>query len=130
MKMLNEVQLIGRVGKEPELKYGQSGTAYLPLSIATETSKKVGDKWEKETIWHYVVCFKDVAVNASQVLSKGCFAFVTGNIRYRKYTDKNGVEKITTEIVANRIGKITEKEENTSSAPEENTSITEADLPF
>lgn len=96
---MNQVTLLGRSGANAEIKYAQNGTAILNLSIAT--SEKQGETWV--STWHKVVVFGKTAENISQVCFKGTEVFVYGKIANRKWTDKNGNEKTSTEIIANWI---------------------------
>ncbi|MGA2263196.1 MAG: single-stranded DNA-binding protein [Acidobacteriota bacterium] len=103
MGCLNKVQLIGRLGKDPEVKYTQGGDPVANFSLATsETWKKDGEKKEK-TEWHNIVAWKKLADLAKQYLSKGRLVYVEGKLQTRKWDDKDGNERRTTEIVASNI---------------------------
>ena len=104
MASVNKVILIGHLGRDPEVRYRDSGDAVTNLSLATtETWKdKSGEKQEK-TEWHRVVFFGRTAEVAGEYLRKGSLAYIEGRLQTRKYTDKDGVEKYSTEIVGDRM---------------------------
>ena len=102
MASLNKVQLIGNLGTDPEVRHTQDGKAIVNLTVATSESwkdKATGEKKEK-TEWHRVVIFNDgLAKVAEAYLKKGSTVYLEGQLQTRKWTDKNGVEKYSTEIV-------------------------------
>jgi len=104
MASVNKVILIGNLGRDPETRYTTGGDAVTNLRIATtETWKdKSGEKQEK-TEWHTVVLFGRQAEVAAEYLKKGRPVYIEGRLQTRKYTDKEGVEKYSTEIVADRM---------------------------
>jgi len=104
MASVNKVILIGNLGRDPETRYTTGGDAVTNLRIATtETWKdKAGEKQEK-TEWHTVVLFGRQAEIAGEYLKKGRPVYVEGRLQTRKYTDKEGVEKYSTEIVGDRM---------------------------
>jgi single stranded DNA-binding protein len=104
MASVNKAILIGNLGRDPETKYTTGGDAVTNLSIATtETWKdKSGEKQEK-TEWHRVVLFGRQAEVAGEYLKKGRSVYIEGRLQTRKYTDKDGVEKYSTEIVGDRM---------------------------
>lgn len=99
---LNKVLLIGNLGKDPEVRHTQDGKAIVNLSIATSETwrdKSSGERKEK-TEWHRVVIFNDgLAKVAEQYLKKGSTVYLEGSLQTRKWTDKDGVEKFSTEVV-------------------------------
>jgi single-strand DNA-binding protein len=99
---LNKVLLIGRLGADPEIKQTQGGKGFASLSVATSESwkdKNSGEKKEK-TEWHRVVIFNEGLVNVvKQYLKKGAQIYVEGQLTTNKYTDSNGQEKYSTQIV-------------------------------
>jgi len=99
---LNKVLLIGRLGNDPEIKQTQNGKNIARLSIATSDSwkdKTTGEKKEK-TEWHKVVVFNEGLVNVIQkYLKKGAQVYIEGQLNTNKYTDANGEEKFSTQIV-------------------------------
>ena len=102
MASLNKVMLIGNLGKDPEVRHTQDGKAIVNLTLATSESwkdKATGEKKEK-TEWHRVVIFNDgLARVAEAYLKKGSTVYLEGQLQTRKWTDKDGVEKYSTEIV-------------------------------
>jgi single-strand DNA-binding protein len=104
MASVNKVILIGNLGRDPETRYTTGGDAVTNLRIATtETWKdKSGEKQEK-TEWHTVVLFGRQAEVAGEYLKKGRPVYIEGRLQTRKYTDKEGVEKYSTEVVADRM---------------------------
>ena len=112
--MINKVTLIGNLGGDPEIRTLESGTKAGRFSLATnESYKDKDDNWQTLTEWHNVVVWRDAAERAERQLKKGMMVYVEGKISYRKYTDKDGVERNTTDIVANTF-RILEKRENSS----------------
>jgi len=104
MASVNKVILVGRLGKDPETRYMPNGDAVTNITLATsETWKdKNGEKQEK-TEWHRVTFYRKLAEIAGEYLKKGSMAYVEGRLETRKWTDKSGVEKYTTEIIANEM---------------------------
>lgn len=102
--MLNKVMIIGRLGREPELRYTNNGTPVTSLNIATDESYIDRDGVRQErTEWHRVTVFQKQAENCTNFLSKGSLVFVEGSLQTRKWTDQQGVERYTTEIKAQRV---------------------------
>ena len=104
MASVNKVILIGNLGRDPETRYTTGGDAVTNLNIATTDvwKDKSGEKQEK-TEWHRVVLFGRQAEIAGEYLKKGRSVYIEGRLQTRKYTDKDGVEKYSTEIVADRM---------------------------
>ena len=96
---INKVFIIGNLGSDPEVKYTQSGDAVTTLSVATTDSwkDKAGEQQEK-TEWHRVVLWRKTAEIAGQYLKKGSKVYIEGSLETRKWEDKDGVTKYTTEI--------------------------------
>lgn len=105
---LNQVQLIGNLGADPEVRYMPSGGAVANLNIAT--SEKWKDKTtgetKEQTEWHRVVIFGKLAEVAGEYLRKGSKVFIEGGLRTRKWTDQQGVERYTTEINVGMNGRM------------------------
>lgn len=102
---INKVILVGRLGNDPDVRYTASGSAVTTISIATSESWKdrnTGQQQER-TEWHRVVFFGRLAEIAGQYLKKGSQVYVEGSLRTNKYTDKNGVERYSTDINANEL---------------------------
>lgn len=105
MASLNRATLIGNLGRAPETKYLPSGEAVTNIAIATTETWKDKTSGEKKeaTEWHRVSFFGKLAEIAGQYLVKGSQVYVEGKIKTRKWTDKDGVERFTTEIVADTM---------------------------
>jgi len=104
MASVNKVILLGNLGRDPETRYTTGGDAVTNLRIATteQWKDKSGEKQEK-TEWHSVVLFGRQAEVAGEYLKKGRSVYIEGRLQTRKWTDKEGVEKYSTEIVADRM---------------------------
>ena len=101
--MVNKVILIGNLGADPEVRYAQNGTAVANFRIATtETWKKEGGK-EEQTEWHRIVTFGRLAEICGEYLSKGSKVYIEGRIQTRKWEDRDGNPRYTTEIVAREM---------------------------
>lgn len=103
MSSVNKAILVGNLGADPETRTTGSGMVVATLRVATNERVKDGDDWADHTEWHRVVCFGKVAENASRYLTKGRQIYVEGKIRTRKWTDKDGNDKYTTEILADNV---------------------------
>jgi single-strand DNA-binding protein len=105
MASVNKAFILGNCGKDPEVRYAPSGMAVCNLSIATSTKRKDKSSGEmvEETQWHRVTFYDKLAEIVGQYVKKGKPIFVEGRIVYRKYTDKDGIEKTSTEIVASEM---------------------------
>lgn len=101
---MNLVILQGRLGKDPETKYGKSGNAYVNFSVATSEKRKDNDgNWVDETQWHRVTAFGKVAENVGQYLTKGSSVLIEGMIKYDQYQDKDGNPRNITNVIARRV---------------------------
>ncbi|MDG1144723.1 MAG: single-stranded DNA-binding protein, partial [Burkholderiales bacterium] len=104
MASVNKVILVGNLGRDPEVRRMPSGDAMVNLSIATtDTWKDKGGERQEKTEWHRVVMFGRVAEVAGEYLKKGSQAYFEGRLQTRKWTDKEGQDKYTTEVVADRM---------------------------
>lgn len=102
--MLNKAMIIGNLGKDPELRYTQEGTAVCNLTVATnETWTDKNQQKQERTEWHRVTVWGRTAENCEKYLSKGRKVYVEGRIQTREYQDKSGVTKYATEIVAQTV---------------------------
>jgi len=102
---INKVILIGNLGKDPEVRYSPNGAAVANCTIATSESwkdKNTGEQVEK-TEWHRVVFFKRLAEVVGEYLKKGSKVYIEGKLQTRKWQDKEGKDRYTTEIVANEM---------------------------
>ena len=104
MASLNLVQIIGRLGRDPELRYTQSGSPVATLNVATDESymDRDGNKVER-TEWHRVSVFQRQAENCANFLTKGSLVYVEGSLQTRKWQDQNGQDRYTTEIKTQRV---------------------------
>lgn len=105
---LNQVQLIGNLGNDPEVRYMPSGGAVANLSIATteKWKDKATGEPKEQTEWHRVVIFGKLAEIAGEYLRKGSKVFIEGGLRTRKWTDQQGVERYTTEVNVGMNGRM------------------------
>lgn len=134
---INKVILIGSVGQDPEIRYAQSGTAVANISLATSEQwkdKQSGERKES-TEWHKVSLFGKTAEIAGQYVKKGQFLYIEGRLQTRKWQDKSGADRYTTEIVANDMqmlgGKPSGQSEQRQSAPEPAAqNFNDNDIPF
>lgn len=102
---INKVIIVGNLGADPETRYTGNGTAITSLRIATSeqwTDKQSGERQER-TEWHRVKLFGKLAEIAGEYLKKGRQVYIEGSLRTDKYTDKDGVERFSTDIVANEM---------------------------
>lgn len=101
---INKVILVGNLGKDPELRMTAGGTQVGSFSLATgERRKDQSGNWVDHTEWHNIVVFGKTAENCAQYLKKGRQAYVEGRIQTRKWQDKEGRDRWTTEIIANVV---------------------------
>lgn len=102
---VNKVILIGNLGNDPEVRYTPSGSAVANVNLATSETwrDKQSGELQDRTEWHRVVFFNRLAEIVGEYLRKGSKIYVEGTLRTRKWTDKNGVERYTTEIIANEM---------------------------
>lgn len=105
MASLNKALLIGRLGRDPELKYTAGGQAVCSLSVATDESyyPKDGGQKVEQTEWHRVTLWGKTAETAANYLAKGRLVYVEGRIKTRKWQDKDGQDRYTTEIHGDRV---------------------------
>ncbi len=104
MASVNKVILVGNLGRDPETRYMPEGGAVTNFSIATteQWKDKSGEKQEK-TEWHRITTYQRLAEIAGEYLKKGSQVYIEGRLQTRKWNDKDGVEKYTTEIIADRM---------------------------
>ena len=118
MASVNKVIVLGNLGRDPETRSTPSGAQVCNITIATSRTwkDKSGEKQE-ETEWHRVVFYDRLAEIAGEYLKKGRPVYVEGRLKTRKWTDKDGVEKYTTEIVAEQMQLLGGREEGESQRP-------------
>jgi single-strand DNA-binding protein len=142
MAGINKVILLGNLGKDPEIRYLEGGTAVANFTLATSENYKDKTSGERKTIteWHNVVLWRGLAEITEKYLKKGNQVYIEGKLRTRQWQDKDGNTRYTTEIVAENMQMIGRKDDNSSSTPsetsipptpeiEQNNSM-EDDLPF
>ncbi|WP_088283148.1 single-stranded DNA-binding protein [Ideonella sp. A 288] len=105
MASVNKVILIGNLGRDPEVRYAPSGSAICNVTLATSRNwkDKTSGERQEETEWHRVVFYDRLAEIAGEYLKKGKSVYIEGRLKTRKWTDKEGVEKYTTEIIAQEM---------------------------
>ena len=114
--MVNKVILIGRLGRDPEVRRLESGTAVAKFSLATDESykDKEGNKVQ-QTEWHNVVVWRGLAEVAEKFLRKGMLIYVEGKLTHREYTNKDNEKRYITEVVANNFQMLERKDSGSSS---------------
>lgn len=102
---VNKVILIGNLGQDPEVRYTPGGSAVANVSLATSTSwrDKTSGETQDRTEWHRVVFFNRLAEIVGEYLRKGARVYIEGSLRTRKWQDKSGADRYTTEIIANEM---------------------------
>lgn len=108
---INKVIIIGFCGRDPEIRYMPNGDQLTNISVATTeswTDKSTGEKKEL-TEWHRITFYRKLAEIAGQYLKKGAQVYVEGRLKTRKYTDKNGIERYQTEIIADQMQMLGQK---------------------
>jgi single-strand DNA-binding protein len=104
MASVNKVILVGNLGRDPEIRYLPSGDPVANIAIATSSKYKGKDgNMVEETEWHRVTFFGKLAEIVGQYLKKGRPVYIEGRLKTRKFTDKDGVEKYATDIIANEM---------------------------
>jgi len=127
---VNKVILLGNLGKDPELRYTTSQTAVCSFSLATgERRKDASGNWVDHTEWHNIVTFGKTAENCANFLKKGRQAFIEGRIQSRKWQDKEGKDRYTTEIIASTVQFVGTRDGKGSGAPSLAESVEEASTP-
>ena len=102
--MVNKVILIGNLGRDPEIRHLESGASVAKFPVATNESYRTKDgDWQQLTEWHDVVAWRYLAEKAERDFKKGKLVYVEGKLTHRKWQDKDGIERYTTEIVASNL---------------------------
>jgi single-strand DNA-binding protein len=139
---VNKVILIGRLGRDPEIRYTPSGQALAKFSLATDENRKDQDgNWQSETTWHNIILWAKNAERAGENLKKGSLIYIEGRISNRSWDDpESGQKKYMTEIVGDRFKMLGGRGDSVQSQAPETTSQTqptqsqqpqeEDDLPF
>jgi single-strand DNA-binding protein len=109
---LNKVMLIGNLGKDPEMKYTPSGMPVTTFSVAVSRSWRTPEgENREETEWFRVVAWQKLAETCNEYLRKGMRVYIEGRLQTRKWTDQQGQERYTTEVVANEMVMLSGREE-------------------
>ena len=116
MSSLNQCNFIGRIGKDPETRYMSNGDAVTNITLAVDESykNKSGEKVEK-CEWLNITFYRKLAEVAGEYLKKGNLLYVSGKMETRKWTDKNGIERYTTQIIANQMQMLGGKKDSAES---------------
>lgn len=140
MASVNKVIVVGNIGRDPETRYMPSGDAVTNLSVATSDKYKDKQSGEAKEIveWHRIVFFGKLAEIAGQYLKKGSQVYVEGRLRTRKWTDTNGQDKYSTDIIAESMQMLggkpsdTKQQNQSNHAPEPQSSLgaMDDDIPF
>lgn len=110
--MINKVIILGNVGKDPEVRVLESGAKVVRVPVATNENyqdRNTGE-WNTVTTWHDVVLWRALADRAERQLKTGSLVYIEGKISKRKYTDKDNIERYTTEVVANTLRSLDKRE--------------------
>jgi single-strand DNA-binding protein len=131
MAGINKVILVGNLGKDPEVRYLEGGTAVANFSVATSETFKDRNSGERKTSteWHNVVVWRGLAEISEKYLKKGMQVYIEGKLRTRQWQDKDGVTRYTTEVVADNLQMLGRKDDNTSSTPAEQSSNPQTSSP-
>ena len=130
MAGVNKVILIGNLGKDPEVRYLDSGVAVANFSLATtENYKNKEGERVSQTEWHNIVLWRGLAEVAEKWLKKGSSVYIEGKIRHSKWEDKEGNTRYTTEILGDNMTMLGKKDDNSSDAPESTVTTAEESVP-
>ncbi len=103
MRGVNRIVLVGRVGRDPELKIGQKGTPWCSWSVATDRVTRVDEAWVEETDWHRVTAFGALAERCAERARRGALIAVEGCVTYGSWTDEDDITRPTTRVLADRV---------------------------
>ncbi len=135
-RTLNKVLLIGRLGKNPEIRYTPDGLAIANFSLATDEGYKGKDgTYQSNTEWHRIVAFGKLAEICGEYLTKGKQVYIEGRIQTRSWNDQNGEKKYSTEIIANNLIMLDSRQDSVSNVPSNNnvsipSENSDDDIPF
>ena len=116
--MINKVILVGNLGKDPEVRHLENGTAVATFSVATnESYKDKSGEWQTMTEWHNVVVWRYLAEKAERSLKKGGLVYIEGKLTTRKWQDSEGKDRYITEVVGRTLQSLERKEGGGSSTP-------------
>ena len=113
--MINKVILIGNLGADPEVRHLENGAAVARLRVATsERYRDKNDEWQSVTEWHTVTAWRWLAERAERSLRKGSMVYIEGKLTTRKWQDRDGNERYSTEVVANVLRSLDKREQQDS----------------
>lgn len=111
--MINKITLVGRLGGDPEVRTLESGAMVAKFGIATsENYRDKSGEWQEQTEWHDVVVWRGLAERAQEYLKKGTLVYLEGKLTHRKWQDKDGNPRKTTEVVANYFRMLSSRSNN------------------
>jgi len=116
---VNKAIILGRLGKDPEMRYAPSGTAIATFSVATNSRQKSDGEWVDKTDWHNILAFSKNAEFAGEYLSKGKQVYIEGRLQTSSWEDQQGQTKYTTEIVVSDRQLVGSKADGSGSAIQE-----------
>lgn len=137
--MVNKCILIGRIGKDPEVRRLENGAVVAKFSVATsENYKDKSGEWQSDVQWHDVVCWRSLAERAEQSLKKGTQVYIEGKLTHRNWEDSDGNKRRSTEIVSNYFRVVNSSRSSTQGMNEQQANTesdegmtgTNDDLPF
>lgn len=132
MRGVNKVTIIGHLGADPETRYMPSGAAVANISVATTEKWKDKESGEEkeQTEWHRICFFGRLAEIASEYLRKGSPVYIEGKLQTRKWTDKDGVDRWSTQIVAREMQMLGQRREGSERSPTPPAEAFDDDIPF
>lgn len=117
--MINKVTLIGNLGKDPEIRHFEGGSSVTKFSLATnENYLDKSGQWQTQTEWHNIVCWGSTAQRAEKQLKKGMLVYCEGKIGTRKWQDKEGIDRYSTDISINTFRVLEKRESGATGIPE------------
>jgi single-strand DNA-binding protein len=115
--MINKVTLIGNLGKDPEVRHLENGSAVASFSLATnENYKDKAGNWQTQTEWHNIVAWRALAERAERDLKRGSMVYIEGKLTNRKWQDKEGNDRYRSEVVAYSLRSLEKRERSDSNS--------------
>ena len=115
MRGVNRIVLVGRVGRDPELKFGKKGTPWCSWSVATERFVRDGENWVDTTDWHRIVAFGKIAERSGERVHRGDLIGVEGVLTYESWTDEEGAQRTSTRVIADRVNVLSRRRSEATS---------------
>ena len=103
MRGMNRIVIVGRLGQDPELRHGKTGTAWCSFAVATNRSRKDGENWIEETDWHDIKVYGEDAERSQRRLRKGSVVAVDGSLIYETWVDEHQARRRKPRIIATRV---------------------------